>query len=89
MAVTAQGIEAALLVGLQPLKVEVVDDSAAHAGHAGAGEGSHWTVRVTAAAFAGLGRVARHRLVYHALRDLIPQGIHALVIDARAPDEAR
>jgi BolA protein len=85
--VTAERIEAALRLALQPTALEVQDDSHLHAGHAGAREGRHFTVRVTAAAFAGQHRVARHRLVYDALRPLIPEGIHALAIVARAPDE--
>ena len=88
MAVSAQDIDAALRQALQPQKLEVIDDSARHAGHAGAGEGSHWTVRITSERFAGLTSVARHRLVYHALASLIPAGIHALAIQARSPGEA-
>jgi BolA protein len=85
--VTAADIEAALRPALAPTRLEVVDDSHLHAGHAGAREGRHFTVRVTSARFAGLSRVARHRLVYHALHGLIAQGIHALAIEARGPDE--
>jgi BolA protein len=80
-------IEAALRDALAPSRLEVIDDSHLHAGHAGAREGRHFTVRVTSAHFAGLPRVARHRLVYHALQGLIAQGIHALAIEARTPDE--
>ena len=87
--VTAQAVTAALQAALRPDQLEVQDDSAAHAGHAGAREGSHLSVRIESARFAGLGRVARHRLVYDALRTLMPQGIHALAIDARAPGESR
>lgn len=85
--VSAAAVEAALQAALSPTRLLVSDDSAAHAGHAGAREGSHFSVVVVSAAFAGLGRVARHRLVYHALDSLMPQGIHALAIDARAPGE--
>jgi BolA protein len=88
MSVDAREIEAALRAALQPSALEVQDDSHLHAGHAGAREGRHFTVRITAAAFAGRPRVARHRLVYDALGLLIPRGIHALAIVARAPDEA-
>jgi BolA protein len=84
----AAAIDAALRRTLQPVALEVVDDSARHAGHAGAREGGHYTVRITSARFAGLARVARHRLVYDALRPLMPGGIHALAIEARAPDES-
>ena len=83
MSVSAQDIEAALRAELPPTAVEVRDDSHLHAGHAGAREGRHFSVRVASPRFNGLSRVARHRLVYDALRSLIPQGIHALAIDAR------
>ena len=64
---------------------EVQDDSHLHAGHAGAREGRHFTVRIASARFAGLSRVARHRLVYDALGPLGAQGVHALAIVARGP----
>jgi BolA family transcriptional regulator, general stress-responsive regulator len=86
--VSSQAIETALRTALQPSALEVQDDSHLHAGHAGAREGRHFTVRVTSVHFAGRSRVARHRLVYDALRLLMPAGIHALAIEARAPDEA-
>jgi len=86
--VSREQIEAALHSELQPLRLAVRDDSAQHAGHAGAREGRHFSVALTSARFAGLSRVARHRLVYHSLRFLIPQGIHALAIEALAPDES-
>jgi BolA protein len=88
MPVTAQDIQAALQRSLAPQQLEVIDDSHLHAGHAGAGEGSHWTVRITSDRFDGLRSVARHRLVYDALASLIPEGIHALVIQARSPGES-
>ncbi len=75
-------------IGAAPSRLEVIDDSHLHAGHAGAREGRHFTVRITSARFTGASRVARHRLVYDSLRLLMPAGIHALAIDARAPDEA-
>ena len=88
MNVTAAQIEQALRAGIAPLSaLEVINESQLHAGHAGAGEGSHWRVRLVSPQCAGLNRVARHRLVYHALRSVIPQGIHALAIEARAPGE--
>jgi BolA protein len=87
MSVSAQDIEVALLAALRPTSLEITDDSDQHAGHAGAREGRHYSVKVVAQAFAGASRVARHRLVYDALRELIPRGIHALAIDARAPGE--
>jgi BolA protein len=85
VSVSAGEIEAALRLALMPDALEVVDDSHLHVGHAGAREGRHFTVRITSARFQGLARVARHRLVYDALSDLMPRGIHALAIDARTP----
>ena len=86
MAVNASEIDAALRAALAPAALEVIDDSHLHAGHAGAREGRHFTVRVTASRFNGLSRVARHRLIYDALQVLIPLGIHALAIDAQSTD---
>ena len=86
MAVTADQIREALEAELAPETLEVIDDSHLHAGHAGAREGRHFTVRITSKRFSGLSRIAQHRLVYHALRSLIPQGIHALAIEAQSPD---
>ena len=83
----AGDIEQVLRAALAPSAIEVDDDSHLHAGHAGAREGGHYTVRLRCVRFAGLSRVARHRLVYDALGPLAPLGIHALAIDARAPDE--
>ena len=82
MSVSTSSIEAALRRSLAPSALEVIDDSHLHAGHAGAREGRHFTVRVTSARFKGQSRVARHRLIYDALSDLIPLGIHALAIEA-------
>lgn len=78
----------ALTERLAPVSLELEDDSAAHAGHAGAREGAHFNLRIVSARFAGLPRVARHRLVYDALRPWMAEGVHALAIDARTPDEA-
>jgi len=78
----------ALIERLEPLVLELVDDSAAHAGHAGAREGAHFNLRIVSAKFAGLPRISRHRLVYDALRPWMAEGVHALAIDARTPDEA-
>ena len=85
--VSREAIETALRAALQPTAIEVQDESHLHAGHAGAREGRHFSVRLTSARFAGCSRVARHRLVYDALRLLMPAGIHALAIEAHAPDE--
>ena len=87
MNVRAQDIQRELHAALQTELLEVQDDSHLHAGHAGAREGRHFTVRIVSARFTGLSRVARHRLVYDALHALIPRGIHALAIEARAPGE--
>ncbi|MDP1646675.1 MAG: BolA family protein [Rubrivivax sp.] len=83
---TAEEIEARLRAALAPQRLEVLDDSHLHAGHAGAREGRHFTVRITSPRFAGVSRVARHRLVYDALGPLAAQGVHALAIVAEAPD---
>jgi BolA protein len=84
MAVDAHQIELALRA-LEPVALHITDDSHLHAGHAGAREGRHFSVHIVSSRFTGLSRVARHRLVYDALASLIPNGIHALAIDAQAP----
>ena len=69
---------------LQPSLLEVIDESAAHAGHAGSNGtayGTHFRVRIAAPIFTDLSRVARHRLVYDALQDFIAQGVHAIAIE--------
>ncbi len=81
-------IEEALRAGLAPLALSIEDDSHRHAGHAGAREGGHYTVRVRSARFTGLTPIARHRLVYDLLGPLMAHGIHALAIEARAPEDA-
>ena len=78
----------ALTARLAPVELELVDDSAAHAGHAGAREGAHFNLRIVSTRFEGKPRIARHRLVYDALRPWMAEGVHALAIDARTPDEA-
>lgn len=85
---TAQDIERCLQQALEPSTLNVDDDSHLHAGHAGAREGRHFTVHIRSSRFQGLGRVARHRLVYDSLGPLSAQGIHALAIVAKSPDEA-
>jgi BolA protein len=85
--VTAERLQQVLQAALAPSAIEVQDDSHLHAGHAGAREGRHFTVRLVSPAFTGLSRVARHRLVYDAARTLIAEGIHALAIEARSPTE--
>jgi BolA protein len=87
VSVNADDIRSQLDASFAPTAIEVQDDSHLHAGHAGAREGRHFSVRLVSSRFDGLTRVARHRLVYDALQALIPQGIHALAIDARAPND--
>ena len=91
MNINAEQIDQLLRTALDPVTVEVQDDSHLHAGHAGAKEGRHFSVRVVSERFAGLSRVARHRLVYDTLKAQIEGGaggnIHALAIDARTPNE--
>lgn len=70
---------------LSPVELEVLDEGHKHAGHANAGKG-HFHVRIVSPAFAGKLPLQRHRQVYAALDDLMEQGIHALSIDASAPD---
>ena len=80
----AEQIRQRLQQRLQATHLEVVDETALHAGHAGAspsGRGSHMRVRVASPLFTGIGRVQRHRLVYDALQDFIDQGLHALAIE--------
>jgi BolA protein len=81
-------IEARLAAALAPVEsIHITDDSAQHAGHAGAAAGGHFSVTIVAAAFAGKPRVARHRMVYDALADAMQRGIHALAITAYTPEE--
>lgn len=74
-----------LTAALEPTSLEIRDDSALHAGHAGAREGGHYRVEIASHRFRGLAPLARHRLVYAAVGDLMGQGVHALSIDARLP----
>ena len=88
-ATVADRIEAQLVAALSPTRLVVTNDSGKHAGHMGddgTGE-THYTVEVESAAFAGLNRVARQRLVNRALADLLAGPVHALAIRARAPGE--
>jgi len=74
------------LMTLSPVTLDIEDESHLHVGHAGAAGGAgHYRVHIVADCFAGLPPIARHRLVYHRLHDLIPYPIHALSIDAQAP----
>lgn len=77
------------LQSLSPTRLELEDESARHAGHAGAAPGgnTHWRLRIESPAFAGKATVARHRMVYQALGELMQHPIHALAISARSPGE--
>jgi BolA family transcriptional regulator, general stress-responsive regulator len=89
MGVVAATIQDKLSRALSPSRLDVVDDSARHAGHAGAGTAgeSHFNLVVESAAFVGLGAVARQRLVMRILADELAGPVHALSIKARAPGE--
>jgi BolA protein len=85
----AQAIRERLTAALAPIRLDLVDESARHAGHAGArpeGE-THFRLTIVAAAFAGKSRIERQRIVFAALGDLMPTEIHALSISALAPAE--
>lgn len=74
-----------LQAALAPQLLELRDDSALHAGHAGAREGGHFHVTIESAQFIGLSPLKRHQLVYAAVTDLFGSQVHALSIDARLP----
>ncbi len=81
-------MRAALAAALETTRVEIVDDSHLHAGHAGAASGGgHFRVTVVSPGFIGKSTLERHRMVYSALHELMQHGIHALNIRAYAPDE--
>jgi BolA protein len=79
------------LAALDPVDLELVDESSRHAGHAGwrPGGGTHWRLEIVSARFTGQPTVARHRMVYQALGELMQNPIHALAITARAPGETK
>ncbi|MCE2509848.1 MAG: BolA family transcriptional regulator [Alphaproteobacteria bacterium] len=84
-------IEASLTAAFHPDRLEIVDESARHAGHAGSrpeGE-THFRVEIVAPAFAGLSRVQRQRLIHQALAEEFAASLHALSLKALAPDEDR
>lgn len=77
----------ARLAPLAATEISLHDDSASHAGHAGSGGGGHFDLLIVSPAFTAKNAIARHRMVYALLADLIPQRIHALSIKALTPDE--
>ena len=89
MATMTETIRTRLAQGLQPLRLDVVNESGLHAGHAGddgSGE-SHFRVLIVSAAFNGVGRVERQRIVHTLLKDQLSNGIHALSIKTVSEDE--
>jgi BolA protein len=90
MGAIAAAIDRKITAALAPTRLVITDDSAKHAGHAGAREGgeSHFTVDIVSAAFAGQSRVARQRMVYGLLKAEFDAGLHALALITRTPEEA-
>lgn len=78
-----------LLQPLEPQHIEIIDDSALHAGHAGAREGGHYRLTIVSAQFEGKKTMERHRMVHAALASLMTNGIHALSISTHSPGEKR
>lgn len=85
MSTRIERLRAVLESTLHPTLLEIRDDSARHAGHAGAREGGHFHVVIAAPGFAGIPALERHRMVYAAAAELMGRDIHALSIDARSP----
>ena len=79
------------LAALEPVALDLVDESAQHAGHSGSrpGGGTHWRLAIVSQRFTGQPTVARHRMVYQALGELMQDPIHALAITARSPEETK
>lgn len=76
------------LASLEPVQIEIIDESHKHAGHAGARDGGgHYVLRIVSSRFSGKNTVARHRMIYSALGELMKREIHALTIQAYTPDE--
>lgn len=75
------------LAALDPQRLEILDDSAKHAGHAGAKEGGHYRLTIVSPRFSGCGMMQRHRLIYEALGPMMRGEIHALSIKALTPEE--
>jgi len=79
------------LAALEPMSIDLIDESEGHRGHAGyrEGGGTHWRLAIVSPRFAGQPVVARHRMVYQALGNLMQNPIHALAITARTPEETK
>jgi BolA protein len=79
------------LESLQPIALDLVDESSQHAGHSGwrEGGGTHWRLAIVSPRFAGHSAVARHRMVYQAIGELMQNPIHALAITAQTPEETK
>ena len=75
------------LASLEPLSIEIQDNSALHAGHAGNTGGGHFSITIVSSQFSQKSQLMRHRLIYQALTDLIPQHIHAISILAISPTD--
>lgn len=75
------------LQALEPEQLDIIDDSAMHAGHKGNNGGGHFTLHITSSQFCGKSLIMRHRLVYQLLNDLMPHKIHALSLHIKASDE--
>ena len=76
------------LLSLDPVSIDIVDESHKHAGHAGAKDGGgHYLLKIITPKFAGMTTMARHRMIYSALGEMIKRDIHALNIQAKTPDE--
>ncbi len=90
MGTVAENLTRKLREAFAPDHLAVIDDSARHAGHSGSRDGgeSHFEIVITSAAFAGLGRVARQRLIYTLLAEELAGPVHALALTVRAPGEA-
>ena len=91
MGMVAESLRAKLVAALKPSRLEIDDDSARHAGHAGAGEGeggeTHFNIAIVSEAFVGLGRIQRQRLVHAVVAEELAGPVHALSIKAAAPGD--
>ncbi|MDP1997447.1 MAG: BolA family protein [Gallionella sp.] len=77
----------ACLAALEPVLLEILDESHQHAGHVGARGGGHYVLRIASLQFVGKNRMRRHRMIYSALGEMMKRDIHALNIQAHTPDE--